>query len=384
MMLKRRPPVRGLLTLRHGCTQALGETGDREPFPPRVDVNPGTPGVRSGGWRTAVLLVTVLTGLLALSSCAKSGKDEGKAERPARKPVELTAEVSRAEAGVSDPIEFRVTLDADPALEVSLPEAGSGIQGLRILDMGKEGPTLKEGRNVSREWYKLEADIAGSYVLPALKVSYRDLEGNEQTAETPQIFVDIKSSLNPESKEKDIRDLKPLEKIQREVPWKWIAAGGGALLALGCLAGVLLLRRRKRRLAVNLLPPEMLARRELEELEATGILEEERYREYVFNLSLIFRRYVERRFGVPAVEQTTEELLASLRQGAGLEEKAKQKIRAFLQESDPIKYCGFNPESGETGGLREMLLTFLENTAAPAAEAGAGDEPRLIAAAGGA
>jgi hypothetical protein len=270
------------------------------------------------------------------------------------------AEVSRAEAGVSDPIEFRVTLEADPGIEVSLPEAGSGIQGFRILDMGREGPTLKEGRNWSREWYKVEADVAGSYVLPGLQVSYRDAAGNQRTSATSQIYVEIKSVLSPQGGEKDIRDLKPLEIVRQEIPWRWILPAGGALVALGCLAGVLILRRRKREKAKALLPPEELARRELQGLEATGILEEERYREYVFNLSLIFRRYVERRFGVPAAEQTTEEILAGLRQAGQLDEKKKTGIRSFLQASDPIKYRGLEPEGQETSGLRQQFLTFLE------------------------
>lgn len=322
-----------------------------------------SPGKRA--WRLTpgavrILLGLFLTAWLAFSCSSAKGRRQETGPGRSPEPVKLMAEVSRAEAGVSDPIEFQVTLEAEPGIEVSLPEAGSGIQGFRILDMGRDGPTLKEGRNWSREWYKIEADVAGSYILPGLEVSYRDAAGNARTAATSQIYVEIKSTLSPQGGETDIRDIKPLEIVKREIPWKWIAAGCGMLLALGSLVGVLLLRRRRKAKAKVLLPPEELARRELQGLEATGILEEERYREYVFNLSLIFRRYVERRFGVPAAEQTSEEILAGLGQAGYLDENRKTGIRTFLQASDPIKYRGMEPESQETSGLREQLLSFLE------------------------
>ena len=349
------------------------------PSPPLgKKVHPGRRGARILSALSLAVLVTV--------SC-QGARDKPEEPRDAanRKPVELTAEVNRAEAGVSDPIEFRVTLEADPGIEVSLPEAGPLIEGFRKLDMGREGPVLKEGRNWSQEWTKLQADLAGSYVLPGLRVSWRDAAGQEQSAETPQIFVEIKSSLKPEAEggEKDIRDLKPLEKIKRPVPWRWIAAGAGTLVVLACVAGILFARRRRRARQAVARPPEEMARRELDDLEATGILEEERYREYVFNLSLILRRYLERRFSIPAVEQTTEEILAALRGSSALEEETKKKIRSFLQESDPIKYRGLAPAGAETGGLREQLLALLHAAAAPIPVQEVSWEEDQVAAGGG-
>jgi len=279
--------------------------------------------------------------------------------------VEITSSVDRAEAGVSDPITFRVTLDAAPGVTVSLPEVGPGIQGLRILDMGSEGPREKEGRMWSQEWFRLQADRTGSYLLPPVRATYTAPDGTEGSVEAPQIFVEIRSSLDPESGDTDIRDLKPLEKTARAFPLAWVLGGAGAVLLAAAVAVWTVVRRRRRREAVRLLPPEERARVELDDLEATGILEEGRYREYVFNLSLIFRRFLERRYRIAAVEQTSEEILSGLRKGRVLAEDLKQRTRSFLEGTDPIKYGGLEPRAEDTETLRTQLLAFLERSAPP-------------------
>jgi hypothetical protein len=307
----------------------------------------------------------VLVCMLALSCTGGSDDREGAPAGEARPSVELTSTVDRAEAGVSDPVTFRVTLDAAPGVSVSLPELGDMIQGFRILDMGTEGPKQKEGRMWSREWFKLRADRTGSYLLPAVRAAYTEPDGTEGSAEAPQIFVEIKSTLDPEAGDKDIRDIKPLEKVLREFPLAWVLGGAGAVLLLAGVTAWLILRRKRREEAVGLLPANERARMELDDLEATGILDEGRYREYVFNISLIFRRFLERRYRIAAVEQTSEEIMAGLRKGRVLEEDLKQRTRSFLEETDPIKYSGLEPREEETETMRTQLLTFLDRSAPP-------------------
>ncbi len=175
--------------------------------------------------------------------------------------------------------------------------------------------------------------------------------------------MEIKSTLDPEGGEQDIRDLKPLAETPRELSLAWMLGVAAFLLIAGALVAWIVRRRRKQETAVLLLPPDERARKELADLEATGILEEERYREYVFGLSLIFRRFLEWKYRISAVEQTSEEIMARLRKGKVLEEELKKMTRSFLEETDPIKYCGLDPRGEETGALRERFLRFLDRSA---------------------
>jgi hypothetical protein len=306
----------------------------------------------------------VLLFSLILVGCPNGERESAVPQGPdAYPPVELSTGVDRAEARVAEPITFRITLETAPDISASLPEVGSRIQGFRIVDMGREGPKAKEGRVWSQRWYELQGDFAGSYVLPGVRLPYADSEGKQHVAETEQLFVEIKSLLDQQEEAQDIRDLKPLEKAKREIPRSWLFLSLGGLGILGLVAGLLLHLRRKRHMKQLIRSPEELAYEELQYLEATGLLEEERYREYVFGLSLIFRRYLERRFQVPAAEQTTEEIFVSLRETEQLDKTMKEMARSFLEETDPIKYRGLEPQPVETERWRDRLVSFMDSAA---------------------
>ncbi len=305
--------------------------------------------------------IVLLACCILFAGCLSDGKESAAPDGPdTSTPVVLTTQADPAKARIGEPITFRITLEVDPGLSAELPEVGSRIQGLRIVDMGKEGPKKREGRIWSQRWYELKADLAGSYVLPAVSIPYADSEGEGQVAETKQVFVEVESVLGQTTDEQDIRDLKSLEKAKREMPRWWPLPLIGILAILGLLAGLVLYVRRKRRARETHRTPEEIAMEELENLEATGLLEEARYREYVFGLSLIFRRYLEGRFHVPAAEQTTEEILASLRRAKNFDKALKEATRSFLEETDPVKYRGLEPRPAETETWRSRLLSFME------------------------
>ena len=116
------------------------------------------------------------------------------------------------------------------------------------------------------------------------------------------------------------------------------------------------------------LPPEELAKKELADLLASGLLDEGHLRHFVFGLSIIFRRYLERKYQIRAAEHTTEEILADLRESTLIEEERKKATRNFLSEIDPIKYRGMEPSENEIQNWIDQLEDFIQIPITPIQE----------------
>lgn len=304
--------------------------------------------------------------LLALAACSQPAPETAAPAEP-RPPVETRARVDRAVATTGDLITYTVTVDHDPSYEVEIPEPGSEIAGFRIVDVGREEPREEDGRVVRELWYKLRADLVGSYVLPPITVTYRPQaeEGagapaEAQTVQTSEIFVEVESVLPAGGEATDIRGLKPLRPIERPLPW-WPFAAGGGVVVLAALA-FLYWRRRRRPAFVPPRPAHEIAFEALERLRRTDFADAEAVRLFHFEISEVIRAYVERRFGLNATDLTTEEIVARLDGVRGLEGDERGRLRRFLAATDRVKFAAHEPGEEAIRATYEDALSFVEAT----------------------
>jgi hypothetical protein len=189
---------------------------------------------------------------IALAGCGSRQAGAPREQEPVP-PVEVKAEVDKATATTGDLIRYTLSATSDPSVRVELPEAGSEIAGLRILDMGQKGPREKEGRLYAEKWYQLKADLIGSYIIPgAVFFSYDD-RGERKEYKTAQIFIEVTSVIEDKAAATDIKEIKPLETIARDyTAIALYSLGGAALLAL-IIGGIFWYRRKCKKTAAS--PP---------------------------------------------------------------------------------------------------------------------------------
>lgn len=290
--------------------------------------------------------------------------------------MHFNAHVDKSSVTVGDVVTFTLTLNHDPALSVNLPEAGSLITGLRIIEEGEESPRLIDGRMVHTKWYKLKPDIVGSYVIPPVKLSYTEQGGKLKELQSPQIFIEVKSGSQEKlaGESADIIDIKPLQEIPR--PLSQFFLNGAVVLFFFFVAGTvfwLSRRRRRHRAAAPPKPAHQLALEELEALNRDQLIEKGVMREYYFRLSEIFRRYIERRFHIPAVERTTEELVPDIITSQEFSSAIKAEMRDILRFADLVKFARLCPDKNTTDTEYRKIVRVIEETkegAATSATAG--------------
>jgi hypothetical protein len=298
--------------------------------------------------------------LLCCSACTGNKQDAQK--KPDVPPVEVSAQTDRTTATLSESVTFTLIAQYGKNFTVKLPEVGSQIAGLRITDFGEDGPREIDNRLVHKKWYKLQADIAGSYIIPSQTLSYEADNGTREL-KTPQIFIEVKSTLKqgPDAL-KDIIEIKPLE----EVPFNWrpyIWAGCAALVLICLGIGAFIYYQKRKKKAEELKKPaHIIAFEEIEKLKSEHLIEKGIVREYYFRLSDIFRHYIENRFSIPAVEQTTQELLPEIMRLDAMNAPSKSGVRNFLNHSDMVKFAKYVPAEDEVTQNEQNVVRIIDET----------------------
>ena len=128
-------------------------------------------------------------------------------------------------------------------------------------------------------------------------------------------------------------------------------------------AVVLFLRYVARRVREHRMSPIERAWAELDRLVKRGLPGRGRYKDFYVELTMVVRRYVQRRYGVKAPHMTTEEFLSDPRFNSSGE------LKSFLESADMVKFAGVTATPEMADGATESARTYLKNdSASPEAE----------------
>ena len=124
-------------------------------------------------------------------------------------------------------------------------------------------------------------------------------------------------------------------------PLSWRLVGWVALVVLAALAIlaalVWLARYITRRVKEHRMSPIERAWVELDRLLKKGLPGRGRYKDFYVELTMVVRRYVQRKYGIMAPHLTTEEFLREFRdEGRGM----RDELRKFLESADMVKFAG--------------------------------------------
>ena len=145
--------------------------------------------------------------------------------------------------------------------------------------------------------------------------------------------------------------------------WPWIAGG------VAVLAGIFLLvrwlkRRSKKEPELPVEPEKPLHLRTLLALEAIAakrLWQQGHVKQYHSEVTDLLREYVEERYGVPALESTTDELLAALRTSA-MPPAAQQQLGNLLRLADLVKFAKYSALPTENEQLMSAAERFIQET----------------------
>ncbi|MFQ5449054.1 MAG: hypothetical protein ACE5E9_00405 [Nitrospinaceae bacterium] len=283
-------------------------------------------------------------------------------------PISAEAKVDLPQATIGDIVTFSVIVRHDANIQVHPPQFVT-IPGLETLDRGAREPRSRNSQKVDEFWIRFRVDRVGTINLPAVRVPF-DVSptgpgGNKIPGfiAAPKVSLEVQSILRLQGEPTDIRDIKPLEEIGLD--WRGLILAG-ILLLLGSFLGIFFWRSRKKRTLLSKPAPQSAplpherALRELEALRKRQLLESGQDREYYFQLSEIFRRYLGNRFAFPALDWTTEEITEYLHRASPMEETWRDRVCRLLEKTDRVKFA--KAQRNRAANEMEEVINFIRAT----------------------
>ena len=266
---------------------------------------------------------------------------------------------------------LRVEVRAPRDRTAVMPDLRDRVVGFSLVEDFAEEPRTVDGSTVQvTNWRLVPEPSAPVYKIrpfvvkasPKLYESRAD-EGRYSCVGGP-IYCDPPPARAPVTGGMEINPEKDFP------PLSWRLVGWGALVLLGGLAllGGLIwgIRYLLRRVKEHRMSPSERAWVELDRLLKKGLPGRGRYKDFYVELTMVVRRYIQRKYGIKAPHLTTEEFLREIgkgrAQGTGLALNT-EALRKFLESADMVKFAGVEATPEMADSATDSARGYLTNDA---------------------
>jgi hypothetical protein len=272
--------------------------------------------------------------------------------------INFTAEVDTNKILIGDQITLQLKASLSKENPYLWPVFPDTIEGLELVGASKLDTSKKNGNWTLTQKLLITSFDSGYFVLPPFTFS-----SNGQSVSTEAIGIAVGF---PElSEEQDYFDIKDPLSVQRNW-WTilWWSMGILGILALISLSILILIRRKRglRKTAPKIvIPPYEEALKELEKLEAEQLWQKGEIKIYYSRVSDILRAYIQKQLGIPAMENTAEEVIESLMY-ENLPSEYFAKLKQMLRLSSLVKFAKAKPSPSENEIATKLVREFVELT----------------------
>ncbi len=309
----------------------------------------------------AITLAFVLSGVPALLWGLERSAQSG--------PVVARVRLEPDHPRFGDPLTLTLEVEAEPGVELLLPQFGDALDRLSIRDFKPRREVRDGGVVWDQQIYRLEPPMPGTYTIPPLEIEFIDRRSGQATAPdgsdthalfTPALEVDVAPVVTAQD-ERRLKDPRGALALGWTIRPRQVVA---TVLTIALVAlGLILLARHLRGSQVRQqISAYRTARMALDRLMNHPLPPPQELDPFFVQLSSIIRQYVERRFALRAPELTTEEFLAAMVQSPELRESHRELLREFLRKADLVKFAGALPSHEEIRGSLRAADLFLEET----------------------
>ena len=279
--------------------------------------------------------------------------------------AQISTRLDGKQISVGDQARLFIEVRNNPSAgKVQWPVFTDTFNKLEIVEKGKID-TVKDGGFITyRQRLLITGFDSGLFKIPSFHFTITPASGG-----APYVLQSDSFQLLVQTVAVDTNQaFKPIKNIifvqSSWLDYIWYIAGGIVLVALLVFALVYFLRNRKPAPPKPAGPAESLqdkTLRQLNELEARQLWQKDKVKEYYVELTDIVRTYIEQRFKTPAMELTTDELLANARKHKELQ-PYRELLSVILHTADLAKFAKGQPLPQEHFDAMEQSKKFVDES----------------------
>lgn len=297
----------------------------------------------------------------------------------------VTARVEPDSIMIGDRFTYIIEVDKDIVQSVAFPEFVSDPKGgIELVEDAPVDTLERDGRRIKlRKRYVLAAFQEGRLGLGTASVLYADKNITDTLRSDEELFLNV-GTFQIDSTSHAIFDLKPQKTLKfkfREISGYLLWGILAAILVAAIVYGLIRwLAARGKSLATMFkpappLPPHVTAIKALEALHHKKLWQNNRHKEYYSGLSDILRTYLSGRYGIGAMEMTTDEIVDAVRD-IEMPKKSSIDLATVLRDADLAKFAKFEPDAEQNEAAYDKAYYFVEET--KEVEPTEGDEDEIM------
>jgi hypothetical protein len=263
---------------------------------------------------------------------------------------------------VGDYINLTYRVEYRDGVKYSMPSIGDSLTELTFI---KELPVQNYDRDdllIDEYTYVFSKYDSAGVVVPSIKFSYTDKEGNVKTSFSNEVSFDVKTiEVNTQE---DIQDVKsPLR-----IPLDWLAILIYLLIliiviAAGYFAYQKYIKKKEEGVPakpVIQIPPHEIALKALRSLEEQKLWQQGKIKDYHSEITDIIRRYFEGRFNFLAMEMPSSEVLRNLKNVNN--DEVYKIAESFFNNADLVKFAKFQPMPSINEQMMKQAYEIVDST----------------------
>ncbi len=281
--------------------------------------------------------------------------------------VTVMAKLDTNEMTIGDQVGFHLEVRKDRNSRVEFPDLGTNLTDkIEILNKSDIDTSWseKDQKVILSQKFLITAFDSGLFYIPPLSLPFRSGRITD-TLRTAPACLQVHSF--PVDSTGTIRDIKGLYSAPVSfgelLPYLLIVLIAGMLIA----SAIYYFRKKKKNEPVfrRIKPEEpahIIAMRMLDKLKAEKLWQRGEIKVYYSRLTAILRNYIEKQYNIPAMEQTTDEIIVEFEEQELLDAGDVGLLKEILQPADLVKFAKADPLPDENDACMNKAYEFVKNT----------------------